>query len=100
LPKLFTAAGVEAQFNVEDFVDRIYLRRNKSSHGGSHLDDESPGSLMDDTMLVTAIYMIMECEFLELEAGDVLEKFRRAMRHDLPLRAMVQPTSPQVINQS
>jgi hypothetical protein len=87
LPRLFAAARIEARFDVDEFVERIYLRRNKSSHGGSHLDHEPIQALLNDTLLLTAIYLVIECEYLGLEPRDALTKFQSSMWHDLPFRA-------------
>ena len=86
LPKVFAAARVEPQFDVDEFVERIYLRRNKSSHGGPHLEHETIESMLNDTLLLTAIYLMIECEYLGLESRDAVTKFQRAMRRELPFR--------------
>jgi hypothetical protein len=74
-------------FDVEEFVGRIYNRRNKSSHGGPHLDREPPDALMRDTWLLAAIYLIIECSNLGLDARAALRKLKGALYIDLPLRA-------------
>ena len=90
LPKLFERAHVSAKFMIGEFVDRIYKRRNKSSHGGSHLpatpfDD----TLVADTLLLTAIYLILESLRLGLNPNVALVMFRDSFRVELPLE--VQP---------
>jgi hypothetical protein len=88
LPKILAAAGIAARFDMDAFVERIYERRNKASHGGSHLDDEAPQAVMTDTALVTVICLIIECGKLGLDPRDGLSKFKGAHLHlDLPLRS-------------
>lgn len=88
LPKLFAATRLKPQFDIDQFDERVYLRRNKSSHGGSHLEHESIESMLNDTLLLTAIYLMIECTYLGLDPRDALTKFQRAMRRDLPFRAV------------
>ena len=87
LPKLFVTARVEARFDVDEFVERVYRRRNKSSHGGSHLEHEPIIALLEDTLILAAIYLIIECIYLGLDTRDAITKFANAMRYELPLRA-------------
>jgi hypothetical protein len=87
LPKLFAAAHLEPRFDIDEFVERVYLRRNKSSHGGPHLADEPIQAVLSDTLLLTEIYLIIECGPLGREQRDAVGKFQNAMRYELPLRA-------------
>jgi hypothetical protein len=88
LPKLFASAGVEASFDIATFVDRIYRRRSKSAHGGAHLDDEQHGvTLIEDTLLLTAIYLVRECAVLGMDAREALRKLGSALWYDaIPLK--------------
>jgi hypothetical protein len=85
LPRMFLKANLVAKFDMTEFVDRIYLRRSKSSHGGSHLEHEPLIGLMKDTLLLTAIYVVFECDQLGLNSHDALRKFRAARYHELPI---------------
>jgi ApeA N-terminal domain 1 len=85
LPKLFDASGIHPRFDVSDFVGRIYLRRNKSSHGGARLTHEPTQSLLTDTLLLNAIYLIIECLDLGIDLREAVQKFNNAMHIDLPL---------------
>jgi hypothetical protein len=62
-----------------------YLRRNKSSHGGARLTHEPTQSLLTDTLLLNAIYLMIECPELGIEPREAVQKFNNAMRIDLPL---------------
>ena len=86
LPKLFEHAHVLAKFNVEEFIDRIYKRRNKLSHGGSHLDATPfDDTLVADTILLTAIYVISEARQLGLNPQEALIMFQDSFGVQLPL---------------
>jgi hypothetical protein len=86
LPKVFVKSNVLPSFNVDEFVDRVYSRRNKSSHGGRHLDEKPLEDLLiSDTLLLTAIYVIVESCQLGLDAHETLRKFRGSFNLDLPL---------------
>jgi hypothetical protein len=76
LLRIFTAAAVSPRFNLDEFVDRVYRRRNQSAHGSVHLDNEPTGGLINDTMTLTAIYVIVESHRLGLDANDALRRFR------------------------
>jgi hypothetical protein len=84
LPKIFSAASVGVRFSIDDFVDRVYLRRNKLSHGGPHLDHFLDG-LVEDTQLLTAIVLMVECSLLGLEVSDALKKFQGVSLIPMPL---------------
>jgi len=77
LPKMLAIANILPGFDVVEFVDRIYRRRNLGSHGGRHQDylkfDES---LILDTLLLTAIFLIAESCQLGLDASVALKKLR------------------------
>jgi len=77
LPKILATADILPVFDLGEFVDRIFRRRNIASHGGRHLDylglDES---LMPDTLLLSALYLIAESCQLGLNASVALKKFR------------------------
>lgn len=85
LPKLFDASGIRPRFDVSDFIGRIYLRRNRSSHGGARLTHEPTQSLLTDTLLLNAIYLMIECPDLGIEPREAVQKFNNAMHIDLPL---------------
>jgi hypothetical protein len=85
LPRMFAKANLVAGFDMAEFVNRIYLRRSKSSHGGSHLDQEPLIGLMQDTLLLSAIYVVFECDQLGLNSHGALRKFRAARYHELPI---------------
>jgi hypothetical protein len=87
LPKLFDASGIRPRFDVSDFVGRIYSRRNKSSHGGARLTHEPTQSLLTDTLLLNAIYLMIECPELGIEPREAVQKFKNAMHVELPLGA-------------
>lgn len=87
LPLLFGNANIRADFNVNTFVDRNYKRRNKASHSGSHLEDrELSATLMDDTFLLTAIFVIVESHYLGLGPADALKKFCGSFHRTFPLQ--------------
>ncbi len=77
LPKMLAIANIFPDFDVVEFVDRIYQRRNRGSHAGRDLNylkfDEF---LILDTLLLTAIYVIVESCALGLDASSALKKLR------------------------
>lgn len=87
LPKILATANILPAFDVVEFVDRIYRRRNLASHGGRQLDYSTfDESLMLDTLLLTAIYVIAESCQLGLNASIALKKFRGSFFNvELPL---------------
>jgi hypothetical protein len=87
LPRILATANIVPVFDVVEFVDRIYRRRNMASHGGRHLDYLTfDDSLMPDTLLLTAIYLIAESCQLGLDAPIALKKFRGSFFNvELPL---------------
>jgi hypothetical protein len=87
LRKIFAKASISPSFNVDEFVDRVYSRRNKSSHGGRHLDEKYlEDFLISDTMLLTAIYLIVESSQVGIDAHETLGKFRGSFNYlELPL---------------
>ena len=86
LPKIFSSARIGPDFDVAEFVTRICLRRNKSSHGGPRLTHEPIEPLLIDTLLLNAIYLVIECRDLGLEPGESVSKFMNALRYVLPLK--------------
>ena len=87
LPRILATANILPAFDVVEFVDRIHRRRNMASRGGGHLDyltfDES---LLPDTLLLTAIYLIAESCRLGLDASIAVKKFRGSFFNvELPL---------------
>ncbi len=89
LPKIFVKSNVSASFNVDEFVDRVCLRRNKASHGGRHLDEKPlEDSLISDTLLLTAIYVVVESCHIGLDANETVRKLRGAFHVELPLIAL------------
>jgi hypothetical protein len=91
LPKIFSASCISPSFDVPEFVERVYERRNKSSHGGAHLEKDPIGALVEDTLLLTAIYLIIECSQLGLDVHHAIEKFHGAWLYRLPF--VLQSTS-------
>ena len=90
LPKILDSANLIPGFDVAEFIDRIYSRRNKASHGGRHLDSSFDSLLVPDTVLLTAIYLAAECCQLGLNATEALRKFRGAFSNmPLPLTLRV-----------
>jgi hypothetical protein len=86
LPKIFASAGIRPDFDVAEFVTRICLRRNKSSHGGPRLTHEPIEPLLIDTLLLNAIHLMIECRDLSLEPAESVAKFKNALRYELPLK--------------
>jgi hypothetical protein len=85
--RINSKAKLTATFNIGEFVDRIYLRRIKASHGGSHLETDSPSDLISDTLLLTAICLICECDLLGLDAHEAVNKYRSVTDYfQLPLK--------------
>jgi ApeA N-terminal domain 1 len=84
LPKFLASRRRKAEFNVSDFVERIYSRRIRSSHGGSH-SEQLGNQLLEDTMLLTSIYLLFEAADIGIDVHDALAKFRAALHHELPL---------------
>ena len=66
LPMILAKAGLQPTFDVKRFVDNIYRRRNRASHGGSQLSDDSLDELMEHTVLTTALCVIAETQQLGL----------------------------------
>ena len=77
LPKLLGNVNLKATFDVDEFVNRIYSRRNKSSHGGRYVYEKAlEESLVNDTLLLSLIYLVMESGELGLDAHEALKQFR------------------------
>jgi len=87
LPRLFAASRLTPRFDVNEFVERVYRRRNKSSHGGSRLEHEPIEAMVNDVLLLSGIYLLIECAYLGLDSCLALTKFQNAMGRPLPLRA-------------
>ena len=85
LPMILAKAGLQPTFDVKRFVDNIYRRRNRASHGGSQLSDDSLDELMEHTVLTTALCVIAETQQLGLDARASVRKFAASMRIELPL---------------
>jgi hypothetical protein len=86
LPKIFSSARIRPDFDIPEFVRRICLRRNKSSHGGPRLTHEPIEPLLIDTLLLNAIHLMIECRELGLEPGESVSKLMNALRYQLPLK--------------
>jgi hypothetical protein len=92
LPELLKAVHISANLNFDEFVDRIYRRRNKSSHGGSHLPATPfEETLVTDTIMLTAIYLIRESQELGLNPHEALMMFRESFHVRLPLEVQAIP---------
>jgi hypothetical protein len=84
LPRLFSEARLLPTFDVTKVIDKVYSRRNRASHGGSHLDRDSFDDLLQHTLLITFICLLIEAQQLGLNAHDCFRKFEAAMLTKLP----------------
>jgi hypothetical protein len=90
LPKVLATANITPMFNMDQFVERIYERRNKTAHGGPHFEEPSPDALLNDTRLLTTFYVLIESRDLGLYVQEAFLKFRSALDYfQLPLTISV-----------